>query len=200
MRRRFFPGLRITVIALPIVLILLAGFGAYCAPRFLAYADKPVKSDAVILFVGNDATRNEEAHRLLDEGYARVLIVPAFHQVFMEGNIPFQPPASAKTNPRSAKGYPGFYEHTHVEVLYAKEMMDAMGLKSAIMVSSPYHMRRIRMMSKKVFGEQVRYFLYVPTRYETNPTVLPDLTRANWTSVFQEYLKISWFCLYSHFG
>jgi hypothetical protein len=51
--------------------------------------------------VGNDAVRRKEANRLLDEGYARFLIIPAFHQVFMEGNIPFQPPASAKTNPRS---------------------------------------------------------------------------------------------------
>jgi uncharacterized SAM-binding protein YcdF (DUF218 family) len=79
-------------------------------------------------------------------------------------------------------------------------MMDAMGLKSAIMVSSPYHMRRIRMISKKIFGEQSRYFSYVPTRNESNSAALPDLTRANWTSVLQEYLKISWFCLYSHFG
>jgi uncharacterized SAM-binding protein YcdF (DUF218 family) len=186
------------LIVLPVVLILLAGLAAYCAPRFLAYADKPVQSDAVILFIGSDA-RNKEARRLLEEGYGKYLIVPAFHQVLMRGNIALHPGASGNTNLHGSKGYPGFYENTHIEMLHAKETMDAMGLKSAIMVSSPYHMRRIRMISKKVFGEQVRYFSYVATRHVSNPTASKDADRADWTEVFREYLKICCFWLYSRF-
>lgn len=167
--------LKITLVVLAVALILLAGFVAYSAPRLPVYADKPVQSHAVILFVGNDAVRKKEALRLLDEGYAKFLIVPAFHQVFTRENIPYQPPGSGNTNSGNPKRYPGFYEHTHIEVLHAKETMDAMALKSAMMVSSPYHMGRIRIMSKKVFGEQSRHLSYVPTRYESSPTTLPTL-------------------------
>ena len=176
------------------------GRGPELCPRFLAYADKPTQSDAVILFLGSDAARKKEANRLLDEGYARFLIVPGFHQVFRPGNIPLQARPSRNGKSRGPGGYPGFYENTHIEVLYAKEMMDALGLKSAIMVSSAYHMRRIRMISGKVFGAQSRHFSYVPTRYESNPTVPLKMTRADLAAVFREYVKIGWFQLYSLLG
>jgi hypothetical protein len=186
-------------LAILFIFLLLAGTAIYYAPRYLTYADKPVKSDAVILFIGS-VDRKKEARRLLDEGYARFLIVPAFKQVFTHKYIPVRVPDATKhTTSKVFKGYPGFYENTHVEVLHAKNMMNAMGLKSAIMVSSPYHMRRIRMISKKVFGEQSRYFSYVPTRYESYPIDLRDMDRVDWMFVIQEYLKICWFRLYSPF-
>jgi hypothetical protein len=199
--KRRLSGVTRVPIALPIFFILLTGLAVAFAPRFLAYADKPVQSDAVILFVGNDTVRRKEANRLLDEGYARYLIIPAFRQVLTSKNgSPGSFDASRSPNVSQFNAYPLLYENTHVEVLHAQQMMEAMGLKSAIMVSSPYHMRRIRMISKKVFGEQSRHFSYVPTRYENNPTALFDLTRMNWIHVFREYAKICWFQAYSLFG
>jgi hypothetical protein len=118
----------------------LTGTAIYYAPRFLIYADKPVKSDAIILFVGSEDSR-KEARRLLDEGYARFLIVPAFKQVFTHKYIPMKIPDVIKhKTSKFFSEYLSYYENTDVEVLYAKKMMNAMELKSTIMVSSPCHM------------------------------------------------------------
>ena len=39
------------------------------------------------------------------------------------------------------------FEDTHVEILRARSILQNMGLKSVNFVSSPYHMRRIKMIS-----------------------------------------------------
>jgi hypothetical protein len=52
-------------------------------PGYLAYADKPAKADAVVLFLGDDSkARYMEAERLLSDGYANYLIIPILGQVF----------------------------------------------------------------------------------------------------------------------
>jgi hypothetical protein len=185
--------LKYRLFALVLIAILFMGSVAYIAPCFLVYADKPVKSDAVVLFVGPALTaREKEAVRLLYEGYGRFLIIPAYKQVISHEKI---------TGPFSGKfkAYPDFYERTHIEMLYAEKIMHAIGVRSAIMVSSPYHMKRISMIAGKVFGEQARLFLYVPTRYESNPTNLWNMDYHDWMFVMSEYIKICWFQLYSPF-
>ncbi len=176
-----------------IAVLLLAGTAAYIAPRYLVYADKPVKSDAVILFVGSPSnSREKEAARLLFEGYGRFLIIPAYKEVISHEN--FHGSISVWF-----KSYPGFYERTHVEMLYAERIMHALGLRTAIMVSSPYHMKRISMIAGRVFGEQSRFFSYVPTPYEYDPIQLRNMARKNWKFVMSEYVKICWFQLYAPF-
>jgi len=190
---------RLVVILFALLALTLAG--ASYAPRFLAYSDVPVKSDAVILFVGeNFKDRKTEAFRLLKEGYARVLIVPSFREVIIFKPIS-KPLTYANGNPNSRrlKTIPYFYEKTHAEMLYARQMMDNMGLRSAIMVSSAYHMERIRMISEKVFGDQSRFFSYVPTPYENDPIRIRAMDWRDWTFVIQELTKICWFRLYSLF-
>jgi len=172
---------------------------AYYASQFFTCADEPVKSDAIILFDGpNFMAREKEAHRLLDEGYARFLIVPAFQNVFTLKNIPpHVQDVSDNAKFRSFNKYPVFYENTHIEILHAQKIMNALELKSAIMVSSPDHMKRIRMISQKVFGEQSRFFSYVPTRYLHCPAGLQDMDMADWMHVIEESVKICWLNIYS---
>ena len=187
-------------IAIIFVLALLVGTAVYYAPSFLAYANKPVKSDAIILFLGKDSSaRRKEAHRLLNEGYAGFLIIPAAHQVFDSSNVPLQPADTAKHGSRRAREYPRYYEATHVEVLDAQKMMNSMGLTSAIMVSSPYHMKRIKIICDKTFGEQARYILYVPASYESGMTDWGHVASADVKMVMLECVKIGWFRLYSSF-
>jgi uncharacterized SAM-binding protein YcdF (DUF218 family) len=190
-----------------LALVLLAGTALYYAPRYLVYADKPVKSDVIVLFSsGDNKTREREAEDLLREGLAQYLLVPAsgaFHEITADGQL-MRLSRDLKVGKKLVKMrkrayYKDYYEKTHVEALEAKRMMDDLGLVSAIMVSSPYHIRRIRMISLNVFGEQARLFSYVPTRYERNPVALQDLNSSNWMFVIQEYVKICWFGLYSSF-
>ncbi len=177
--------------------MLLTGIAAYHAPRFLVYADRPIKSDAVVLFLGGDFTaRKKEAARLLYENYGKFLIIPSYRKVISLEKIPF---FSAGRGPGEFKAYPRFYEKTHVELLYAKNMMDTMGLRSAIMVSSPYHMMRIRIIAGRVFGKQSNFFSYTPTPFENDPIRLRDMDRTDWMFVISEYIKICWFQLYSPF-
>ncbi|EFK09732.1 conserved hypothetical protein [delta proteobacterium NaphS2] len=90
-------------------------------------------------------------------------------------------------------------EDTHSEVLRAKEMMDAYGLKSAIFVSSPYHMRRIKIIAAKVFGQKNYDLSFVPTPYEKTcgPLWWTDSYCLKW--VMGEYVKIPWFLSYEPF-
>jgi DUF218 domain len=184
------------------LVLLLMMTGVYYAPRFLACADKPVKSDAIILFLGpNPAAREKEAHFLFNEGYARFLIVPGLQQVISTGGIsPQLSDVIKNTSSSGAEGYPSYYEKTHLEVLYAEKMINALKLKSAIMVSSPYHMKRIKMICEKTFGEQARYISYVPTSYEPGMTDMGHIDRADIRPLMLEFAKIVWFNLYSFFS
>jgi uncharacterized SAM-binding protein YcdF (DUF218 family) len=193
------------VISVVSLLVILVGIFLYYAPRFLVYADRPVKSDVVVLFSSIDnQTREKEAEELLREGYARYLLVPAsggFHEIAVGGQLTRLSPdfkvGKKLLKIRKHVYYKTYHERTHIEALEAKRMMDDMGLVSAIIVSSPYHMRRLHMICQKVFGEQSRLFSYVPSRYEQNPATVRDMDRADWSFVIQEYIKICWFSLYS---
>ena len=62
---------------LAVLLILLE-----YAPHYLTYADTPVKSDAIVLFVGPDnRARQEEAQLLITQGYARYFLIPAYGKI-----------------------------------------------------------------------------------------------------------------------
>ena len=189
------------LVALVLIVVLLVGIAAYYAPRFLVYADRLVKSDALVLFLGPEfSARKKEADQLLDKGYARYLILPSLNMVYTRGGIPVNVPDSPeKAGAGRLSEYPRYYEKTHIELLYAKRVMTAMGLTSAIMVSSPYHMKRISMIAERVFGYQSYFFSYAPTQYGRDPIHLWEIGRTDWMFVLSEYIKICWFQLYSHF-
>ena len=94
--------------------------------------------------------------------------------------------------------YRKHYEDTHVEALEAKRMLDERGFRSAILVSSPYHMRRIRLIAGTVFGGGYA-LTYVPARNEAAPTGADWGDRAGRRTIVREYLKMVWFCLYAPF-
>src|SRR5208283_1634737 len=190
---------KIAIIGLSFLLTISAA-AAYEAPRFLSYSDMPVKSDAIVLFIGSEeVARKKEALKLLNDGYGRFLIIPAYQEVISHEKITVAAHDVAGNGVWRGKAYPRFYEKTNVEALYAKAMMDAIGLRTALLVSSPYHMRRIRIIAEKVFGEQARCFSYVPTPYGNEPVSLRYLDRADWMSVIEEYVKICWFSIYASF-
>jgi hypothetical protein len=178
----------------------------FVAPGYLAYADKKVKSDAIILFCGDEnKTREMEAEKLLREGYARYLIIPASGDVvrFMSGGrekrISSDYGLGNKLFQLRKKGfYKKHYEDTHIEVLEGKRVMEELCLHSAILVSSPYHMRRIRMIAGKVFGDGKQTFCCVPTSFE-RPFVAADwFPKRSRDIIMSEYVKICCFLLYGY--
>lgn len=174
-------------------------------PRYLLYADPPAASDVVVLFVGPGfEDRLTEARRLVREGYARSLLIPAYHGSFRRNDdgriVSVGGDFIEKFFPavRVAMGmYPACYEETHVEAIEARRLMDARGFRSALFVSSPYHMRRIRLISGKVFEAErytVRFVPAQPLNTIRKPAMF-NVAGIRWQT--SEYLKIGWFLVYS---
>lgn len=187
-----------------VIIALVAGAIAY-APAFLVRSDNPDRSDVIVLFLGVEyTTRKKEAFKLIEEGYARHLIIPA-HGKISEANLFSNQPGQIQTaQPTSIRrnriigtgNYPKYYEDTHIEILEAKRMMDRSSFKTAIFVSSPYHMRRISLISRDVFKKGEYRVTYIPSRFEHQSGVLWFLNKDDRKQITREYLKIAWFLLY----
>ena len=189
-----------------VILCLLMGvFGVFAASRFLCYADNPVRSDVVVLYVGPGMEeRLLEARQLVRDGYAEALIIPSYQAIFErlpDGRIEsvgssFIDQFTPTVRP-ARKKLPVYYEATHVEMLEGKRLMDLHGYRSALFVSSPYHMRRIRLISKEVLDPGRYDVRFVPSRYEdaAHGTLRFDPGDLRWLA--SEYLKVGWFLAYS---
>jgi uncharacterized SAM-binding protein YcdF (DUF218 family) len=193
-----------------LIVLLLALFFiiSLYAPQYLNYADKPVKSDAIVLFSGKEqGTRIKEAHHLIREGFADYLIIPATGQVNkLSSDGSFEHVNWKRTadvsNQSEKANQPNirhrFFEDTHKEAIRARGMMERLGCTSAILVSSSYHMRRIKMIAGRVFGD-TRSFYYVPTRYETRGEDFWFFNSRERNYILSECAKIAWFLVYSPF-
>lgn len=196
-------GAKTAVILVLITILFVIAF--YFAPYYLIFSQKPEKSDAVILIVGPDyRARFREGEQLVREGYAEYLIIPAFNQLLkMDLNRSLGKAISVSAPPERAYETSEDIENTHLEITQAKRIMDGLGFKSAIFVSSPYHMRRIKIIAEKVFPHTANtptFKLYfVPTRYETPHLNSWLLNIHDLRFVLTEYLKIFWFFIYSNF-
>src|SRR5271157_178720 len=183
-----------------VVLCLAISCVALCyGPQYLTYADKPMNSDAIVLFVGTDSrARQEDANRLMTEGYARYLFIPAYGRITEAASLS-SPAGTKKANPKlviSGLKPRSYFENTHVEVLEAKRMMEQYGLKSAIFVSSPEHMRRIKIIAERIYHEEPVRMVFVPIRVEPGHE---DRTLSDYRRMGKEYVKIIWFLMYSPF-
>lgn len=173
------------------------------ASRFLLFSTELCKADAVILFVGPEfEDRYKQAGELLEKGYAEYLIIPGYHvaaRYSRDSDAHASRPETWRLPPDAVNQVTvrPFYEKTHTELLYARAQMDELGLKSAIFVSSPYHMRRICIISKRVFDPAHHRLSFIPTRFEKMNASQWYLNwnDARWVST--EYAKIVWFYFYS---
>jgi hypothetical protein len=179
----------------------------YFAPDYLVFSKKPAKSDAVILLIGpNYDVRRREAERLIAERYADYLIIPGFNQISRaELGRSLTKVLPLYLRPAMAYKTSKLIENTHLEVAHARRIMDGLGCTSAIFVSSPYHMRRIKIIAEKVFTHADNKNLpafelyYAPSRYETPRFHYWSLNADDLRFVASEYAKIVWFFIYSSF-
>jgi len=207
---------RTTCIVMGLVIVLL--FSLALSSRYQVYADRPAKSDIIILFAGPDwDSRLLKARQLLHEGYSGYLFIPVTFSLYKAGpgrggitairftdikpgiDLSGSRPEKEMINVFFRKNwtayrFPRYYEATNVEMLLAKKSMDACGLKKAIFVSSPYHMRRIKIMADRIFDPSYDIKL-VPSHIGTLNRGLP----ASWGKLkqaFTECAKTIWFLCY----
>jgi hypothetical protein len=187
-----------------LLIVLLISVIILYAPRLLLYSSSYQKTDAVVVFLGPDFTaRQKEAYKIVNEGRADYLIIPAYYRAYRvidEGTKKSLSPNLLAHNLVKKKTLlapaPNFYEDTHIETIGAKKIMADLGLKSAIFVSSPYHMRRINLIVTKVFAGETGVYYFAPTSYERAPGNFWELSWSDWRKVGWEYIKIMWFSLY----
>lgn len=191
-----------------VLIFLLVVAALVHLPNYLLYADKPLKSEVVVLFVGDDwDARQKKAAELITDGYAGSLIIPAFNKIsrpetngilvpvdhdYLSGN-------SAHLLKKQNK-YPRYYEDTHFEVLEARRIMQRFGMTSAIFVSSPYHMRRIKIITGTVFKEKSKNVCFIPTITEKKYSTSLERIYRHFRWISQELIKIAWFETYSGFS
>lgn len=188
------------LIILAFVLFITAGV-VLISPRFLLYSTDYKEVDAIVILLGPDfKARQKEAYELIDKGMSNYLIIPAYHKAFRINSEDKRKYLlnylnSSRFAKNKVKSYPCFYEDTHIEIIEAQKVMSFFGLKSAIFVSSPYHMRRVNLIVLKVFGIH-NDFYFVPTKYEEAPVDFWELSSLDWMKVRREYGKMIWFYIY----
>ncbi len=184
------------------VFFLLSG-GVLLSPYFLLYSTDYNKADAIILLLGPDfKARHKEAKKLIRMGMTDYLIISAYNKTYRiydqgERQVLLPKMNFAENDSNMKTSYPTFYEDTHIEIIKAEKIMSTYGLKSAIFVSSPYHMRRIKFIAGKVFNLNHAGFYFVPTTHEKAPANFWQLSSAEWRKVRREYSKIVWFFIYT---
>jgi hypothetical protein len=172
----------------------------FYAPHYLTYATPPSKSDVIIVLYGPDfRNRLTEAQRLISDSYATNIMIPAYLvKYLMTANDSLVLRDNHMPNDIAPLG--NKYEGTHVELRIAREMMNKSGFHSANLVSSLYHMRRIKIIAEKVFDRGHHRLSFVPAQNVKIKKHLWFLSKYDSLNISSEYLKILWFVLYNSFA
>lgn len=177
------------------------------APRYLTFREEPKKADCIIPLLGTEyVERKKEAFQLISEGFSNVLLIPPRYRLEKVTDAKEKIPMEVKEELSELsilayKVHPQYrwHENTHLELILAKEYMVAYGFDSAIIVSSPYHMRRVKLLSQYVFAEDNFVITCVPDRYEElRSNWWKDRRSVSW--IVKEYSKIAWFFFYQRFS
>ncbi len=193
---------RLAIFFLVIIIIILS---ISYAPRFLLYSfdvTKADKVDAIVLLLGESfSARKKEAHLLSHKGLANYLIIPAYYKMYrFDGEEMKEAPISRSDFSKEMENdklSSLIYENTHLEILEAKIIMSRHDFNSVVFVSSPYHMRRIKIIVSHVFKDEGDDIYYRATRFEKAPANFWQMSLRDWKNVLMEYLKIIWFFMYA---
>jgi uncharacterized SAM-binding protein YcdF (DUF218 family) len=144
--RRFLLGFLAGAIT---IFALLVGVGHY-----LELSDPLAKADAIVAISGDTGARTESAIALWKQGYAPILI-------FSGASLDPESVASAELMKRTAvaAGVPagaivveGTASSTEENAQRVAEVMASRRMRTAILVTSPYHQRRAAILFDREFG------------------------------------------------
>jgi len=168
-----------------VFLVLAVAVGVAGAPVFLVHSCSSARFDCALVMCGgerNNLGRFQGGRQLLDQGRAGSVLIPALLRMEFPENITEKMARAGSSKVRllsqrvSVPVVHGhrlrlfgrsfrIFEHTHLELLTGRRMMEKLGYRSAVIVSSPYQMRRLQLIANKVFGDD---FLigFAPTPFE----------------------------------
>jgi hypothetical protein len=178
------------------------------APFYLAHQTPIAPSDTIIVLIGpGDEAKLKSALWVAESRYAHHLLVPGMgfscdqlKADCIEITRQRFALAGRAAEPRMTSSFeelPWYCLQTHHELVLSRRMMEAMGLNSAIVISHPYHMRRISLIVDTVFENSSLRLHFLPAQTDTAPDAFWWLSAYHWKWTLSEYLKIAWFWLYS---
>lgn len=119
--------------------------------QYLSPADNLSPADAIVV-VSGDSDRMKQAINLYEQGYAPKLILSgAAKEGFTSNALAMRIEASQSGIPNEAVILEEKANNTYENALYTKEIVLSQGMKNIILVTSPYHQRRVYETFKNVF-------------------------------------------------
>jgi len=179
------------IIVFLIALILCVSLYAFYAGRLLVLDQPPNKADVIIVLGGDRGHRVEHGASLYHAGYAPYMIISGgriYHDItiaelMMDHAVQLGVPKENIILEPSA-------ESTYENALYTKELIRRYGFNSAIIVSSNYHMRRVKNTYQNEFKDVSTTLTYSAAQ---DPNYNPNKWWKNSDSFIHtvtEYIKI----------
>jgi uncharacterized SAM-binding protein YcdF (DUF218 family) len=176
------------LLSMPVLLLLLLaafwGLGA-----FLVEADALQKTDAIVVLSGAP-DRLDQALRLYQNHLADWIILTRAG--------PNSPQSDAQ-----ARGLPGerilvsdaLVSSTRDEARVVRQLMEARGLKTCTVITSPYHTQRARWIFKEAFQGSALQIRVYPVQNHWYRSSTWWLSAEGWQVTVQEYAKLFYFML-----
>lgn len=151
------------------------------AGRFLVINEEPKKVDTIVVLSGGDG-RLEKAIELYESGYASKLIVSnGLADGLWENAVRLLPTSSIILEEKA--------DSTYDSAVYVKKLMNKYKFHSAILVSSDFHMRRVKYNFHRVYKGSDHELIYVASDTSYNPKVW-WMNKRSFGITISEYVKI----------
>lgn len=179
------------VFILPVLLFLLTLAGTH-----LVVTEMPdEKADVIVVLSGNDDTRLETAAALYHEGYADSIMLTNTGERFGEFDHPYTMLQKERLKeldvPEGGIYLADFQaKNTGQEATGIIKMMAEMSARRAIIVTDPWHTRRVKTIFSDSFGNTGDTLYYCPVRGTGFNKYFWYLTPSNWRPVVGEYVRI----------
>jgi len=182
-----------------VIAVVLAAAVWWSLPHiglFLVVADEPQPAEVLLVLSGDRGERMEYAFSLYEAGLADLFILSGgpLYADLSEADL-LRRHAGILGVPDEKIILESRAANTYQNALYTRELMELYGLESALVVSSPYHMRRVRVLFDEVYAGSGIELFFVPV---ANSWFDPECwweTSQGRRLVFSEYAKLAFLLL-----
>ncbi|MEW9671316.1 YdcF family protein [Ammoniphilus sp. 3BR4] len=175
-RKKWQMHYRWAALLLSLAIFLFAG-------TFLVLDEEPKKVDAIIILSGG-SERLDKAMMLYQKGYADHLILSNGLETNLEEKARKHLPSSSIIMEDKARS-------TLDNAIYTKEIMIHHHFRSAIVVSSDYHMKRVKYLFEKAYEETNVELTYISSKSGFFKPLLWWTSKSSIRVTVNEYLKLA---------
>lgn len=179
------------IVALLIVAIITHKLWLEAIARFLIVEDELSKADVIVVLGGGGKERINHAAGLYKSGYSKRIImtgkeqrIPGFTGTWADFA---KQEALLLGIPEEAIILEEMATDTDENAEYAMEIIADRAFESAIVVSSPYHMRRSRMIFRKIFEDQA-----VTLKFSSVPVEDSNFQVKGWWKRRNDLRRVVW--------